>query len=91
MARVSKEVIKTAYYEITLKRKYSRDDDSERMLDLVFSTRTYDVASIYNWGLVNSMLADLVAARSANIASAYESKIAGIQKQMENTMRIFTD
>lgn len=61
------------------------------MLDLIFLSKTYDVAVIYNWDSVNSMLTELITTKSTNITSAYEKTIITIQKNMENTMNIIED
>ena len=39
-----------AYYEISLQRKFTRDDESADMLDIIFSTQVYDLGAIYNFG-----------------------------------------
>ena len=36
------DTLTPAYYDITLKRKASRDDDSSDMLDLIFANRCLD-------------------------------------------------
>lgn len=39
-----------AYYEVALKVKYARDDDSVRMLDLIMDSRVFDFGYVYdNW------------------------------------------
>jgi hypothetical protein len=50
MAATSKYTLTPAYYEITLKGKLTRDDESETMLDLIMSTRVYDLGTIFDWG-----------------------------------------
>jgi hypothetical protein len=37
-----------AYYEVALKIKYSRDEESVRMLDLIFEGVVYDFGLLYN-------------------------------------------
>jgi hypothetical protein len=41
------KTVKPAYYDRTLKGKHARDDESQEMLDIIFSTRNYDVGWIY--------------------------------------------
>ena len=53
LMQASTGTIKNAYFEVILKgRKIatSSSDDSLEMLDIIFNTRVYDLASIYNWG-----------------------------------------
>ncbi len=47
MACESKNVLIPAYYEDSLKSKYSRDVQSEKMLDLIFENRVYDLGDTY--------------------------------------------
>ncbi|MBP5256183.1 MAG: hypothetical protein J6Z80_03910, partial [Clostridia bacterium] len=39
-----------AFYDVSLKSKWSRDDESQDMLDIIFSTYTVDLGNIYNFG-----------------------------------------
>lgn len=43
-------------YEVVLDVKYTRDEESAQMLDIIFDTRTYDIGNICNFGGI----ADLV-------------------------------
>jgi hypothetical protein len=48
MAILSGKMVKPTYYDLVLKRKTVRDEDSAGMLDIIFSNRTYDLASYYD-------------------------------------------
>ena len=50
MAAESLNTLQPAYYEIALKGKFIRDLESEEMLDLIFSTRIYDLGWLYQIG-----------------------------------------
>lgn len=50
MASSSYKILTPAYYEIALKGKYARDDESDAMLDLLLVNRAYDLGLIYAWG-----------------------------------------
>jgi hypothetical protein len=52
LACESKYTLQPAYYEINLKVKYTRDSESEAMLDIIYNTAhtLYDLAEIYNFG-----------------------------------------
>jgi len=47
---VSNETIIPAYYTISLEGKFTRDEDSIEMLDIIRNGRVYDLAVLYNWG-----------------------------------------
>ncbi|MCL1793821.1 MAG: hypothetical protein FWG34_08120 [Oscillospiraceae bacterium] len=79
----SKYTLRPAYYDITLKTKLSRDDESSAMLDILFSNRIIDVGATYNFGGV----LDLVTGGKDNFISGYEKleqkANAAIQKLIE--------
>lgn len=47
MAAKSYELIRPAVYEVALKTKYSRDDDSAEMIDMILDTMIFDFTNIY--------------------------------------------
>ena len=50
LAAESRYTLFPAYYEITLQRKFTRDDESAQMLDIIFGTTVYDTGAAYNLG-----------------------------------------
>ena len=49
-----RKTVRPAFYDQMLKRRYAQDRDSQEMLDIIFSTKTFDVAFVCNWsGLLN--------------------------------------
>ena len=44
---MSTDTVLKAYYDITLKTKYSRDEESSAMLDIIFNNRLYDTSVVY--------------------------------------------
>ena len=76
-----------AYYEIQLKTKIARDDESSEMLDIIFAGRKYDLGLIYNWGGLSDRFTEAMQRNSSDIVSALEKiqdKIAGeITKTVE--------
>ncbi|GHV14617.1 hypothetical protein FACS1894219_10840 [Clostridia bacterium] len=81
--------LKPAYYDITLKTKLSRDDESSEMLDIIFANRVYDLGRMYNWGDVSSVLIQLAHQKTLAYVSRIERKAAKIQTDMENTIALF--
>ena len=61
-----------AYYEQTLQNKVSRDVDSSRMLDLIFSTRCYDFGWYFEIGTYNEAIMDLLRTYSTDVSSMYK-------------------
>jgi len=75
-----------AFYDVSLKTKYSRDDESSAMIDYIKDGRVYD------YGYFNSPLAGdlaytghrLVNTRDPNFTSFYERNEAAVQRNIDN-------
>lgn len=63
----SRYTLRPAYYDITLKTKLSRDNESSDMLDILFANRIADIGMTYNFG----GLMNLFYGNNYNFASAY--------------------
>jgi len=46
----SRYTLQPAYYEINLKGKYARDDESSDMLDIILSNTAHDIGNVYDFG-----------------------------------------
>ncbi|MCL2816478.1 MAG: extracellular solute-binding protein [Oscillospiraceae bacterium] len=75
-----------AYYDISLKTKFARDDESQEMLDLIFANRLYDIGHIYDWGGVNSFFYDTFHKGTNTIASFWEKNETKIKTAMAKTI-----
>ena len=68
-----------AYYEIALKVKYARDNESIQMLDMIMANRVFDFGYVYdNWNGASFWLQDLVKGKKTDFESYYaknESKV----------------
>ena len=80
-----------AFYEQTLKTKYSPEENSARMLDLVSETRVFDIGSLYKWGNMNSKITDMTTAGNSNWASSYKSLQRVAERALQNSIRVFTE
>ncbi|MCR5682407.1 MAG: hypothetical protein K6G29_08155 [Clostridiales bacterium] len=88
LACLSERYVMPAYYEITLQRKAARDEESGQMLDIIFSTRAYDLGWIYQVGALKNSMKDIVQGASPNI-SALVQKRKSIAGRMINTVNEF--
>lgn len=68
-----------AYYEVALKTKYSRDEESAAMLDIIFETREYELADMYAWGGIVNAVRDSLTAGAGGYVSAIESKKPAVE------------
>ncbi len=92
MAILSGKMVKPTYYDLVLKRKTVRDEDSAGMLDIIFSNRTYDLANYYDKiGLMHVFQASVneknpsFASKYSKAASRAEKELKKIVGKLENT------
>ncbi len=74
-----------AYYDITLKTKTSRDNDSEEMLDIIREGFDYDLGMVLldNTGYIMTMLRGYVASGKFTFASDIAKKEKQVQKLLD--------
>jgi hypothetical protein len=78
------------YYEVALKVKFTRDDESVQLLDIISDGTIYDFGYFYdNWTGFAFMMQDLMRDRSNNFASYYESRLNAAQNQFENVLNAY--
>ena len=82
LSAVSRAKLNPVYYEQTLQYQISRDDDSMRMLDIIFDTRTCELAEIYNLDIFNTVCGMLTAPQGTFV-SAYESVKSKTQSSLD--------
>ena len=84
LAYQSREFYTPAYYEITLKTKVSRDQESAAMLDLIYERRTADLGNLFSVGDVMSGVSQLIYPEEKNtFASFMVSKETAITAKLE--------
>lgn len=70
----SEKIITPAYYDKTLIGKYTRDDESVEMLDLIFSNRVYDVGHLYRIATLQEHITNLLRNNQpAGLSTMYET------------------
>lgn len=69
----SKKIVFPAYYEVALKVKYSHDDESVKMLDMIVDSRVFDFGYVYgNMNAISFTFQKLIGnSRSKDFASYY--------------------
>ena len=85
-ASQAKNYITPAYIDSNLKWKSLRDNESERMLDYIFSHITYDNGRLYNFGGINQMFSDLASADSTDVISRFDSIRTNVLTGIENVV-----
>ncbi|MCL2098856.1 MAG: hypothetical protein FWH24_00275 [Oscillospiraceae bacterium] len=72
------------YYEIALKVKYTRDDESVQVLDMILEGRYFDFGYIYDgWKGAAFLLQDLLSSQRRDFASLYERREAAAQRHYQ--------
>ena len=81
------------YYETALKVKYSRDDTSAKMIDLVHDTLMTNFIYAYNYALNNIGLQyrTLITNKSKDYVSQVEKTLKGAEQQLELLAEVFAE
>ena len=88
MAYYGRQIIKPAYYEICLQRKYARDEESSAMLDIIFSSAHYEPGG--GGSFIGSLCNDIQKG-SLNMASIYEKNAGKIEKDIQDIIDAYED
>ena len=84
---VSNETIIPAYYKISLEGKFTRDEDSIEMLDIIRDGRIYDLAVLYNWGGFYSAIISYGTGKDGtNPVTVFDKNRGKVEAAIEKTM-----
>lgn len=86
-AALSKYTLTPAYYEISLKGKALRDNESETMIDIILENRLYDIGVVFNWGGLLGIFTAMTTGGTNDFASRYSS----LESKAEADMQKFID
>ena len=79
-----------AYYKITLQLQAVTDDDDADMLDIIYSSRFYDIGAIYSWGSGDSLVGlytTVIRTEGTNtLTSVWESMRDSVEADMQATL-----
>lgn len=82
LAYYGQQILTPAYYEIQLQGRYSRDEESQGMLDIIFEYRCYDLGVFFDWGGAKTSLST----SGANASTLYASLNKAITKAIEKSL-----
>jgi ABC-type glycerol-3-phosphate transport system substrate-binding protein len=87
----SKYTLQPAYYEIALRGKYTRDDESQEMLDIIFANMVYDVFEQYPVGGLGDLFYErnMKTNSKDNYVSRYEKIKGAIEKDIQKLIDNF--
>lgn len=83
----SRYTVQPAYYEISLKGKYVRDEESADMLDILFRTRLYDLGSVGHFGNFETEWLRIVSNKKRDIVSIYDKSEKMIQSDIDKLIK----
>ncbi|MCQ2426687.1 MAG: hypothetical protein MJ070_11190 [Lachnospiraceae bacterium] len=83
--------LQKAYYDVTLKTKSARDDESQDMLDLIFSHRILDIGEIFNFGGFSSTFLSYGSHNQSKKLKAIASTYASAESKIESDIESFLD
>lgn len=89
LARISSETLIPAYYEINLTNKLLRDEESGEMLDIILTSRSYDLMHPFNWAGLTDKFNALVAKGERSFVSVYEANAEKVNIAIEETVEKF--
>lgn len=82
LAVESKNVTVPAYMETALRTKFTRDNDSAEMLDIIHADRTMDIGDVFYMTAVRDVYMNVFTSGKNNFASAVEAKLNAINKEL---------
>jgi len=83
MAYESKYILQPAYYDVVLNTKIARDEESGKMLDIIFGNRAYDIGDVFDFNSLGSDVINMSMTFDRNMVSKYEKKEAGAIKAID--------
>ncbi|MCL2099209.1 MAG: hypothetical protein FWH24_02080 [Oscillospiraceae bacterium] len=86
----SRYTLQPAYYEINLRGKYARDNESSEMLDIILNNTAHDIGNVYDFGSFSSTTfwrygRDMV----INWASNFERYAERMERDIQRTIEAY--
>ncbi len=91
MSLFSTETVRKAYYNKILKGRRIADEDGEFALDIIFNNRVYEMATIYQFGSIYTVISDCAKASSDIFASKVESIKGSVESAIEQLAEKYAD
>ena len=79
----SRYTLQPAYYDVALQRKFTRDEESGDMLNIIFNTRVYDIGGVYSFGNIFGDMNGIASREDRNIISFFERREAAMQTAID--------
>lgn len=85
--------VKDAYYEINMKEKFSRDNDTQEMLDMIIDNLRFDFTFVNEaaTGSIVMYFFGQIEAKNNHVASSYEKQQKSFQKKLDKLFTTYAD
>jgi hypothetical protein len=89
----SYKLLYPVYYDVALKVKQMRDEDSVAMLDIIMENRNFDLATLFTNELSNATLImrNLVSGKKTDFVSQYEKIEEKTKLKLEEIVSVYID
>jgi hypothetical protein len=91
MTGVSAEILMPAYYDVSLHSKFTRDEESIEMLDIIRDGRVFDLAVLYNWSDYYGQIIATGTSNNPNPVTVYERLGDRVAVAIERTLDMFLE
>jgi len=91
MGFYGEKIIKPAYYDLCLMRKYTRDEESTEMLDIIFKSTAYDLGLYANFGNISGSVRTMLEKGENTYASAYDKTGAKAATEIDKFLSSIED
>ncbi len=87
LAYLSHTTVGSQMFNVTLKEKVSRDDNSKAMLDIIYKDVIFDLNGIHNFGNTGTTLRSCAIGAKENFASQYASALPTAEEKLADLMK----
>jgi len=91
LSAVNYNTVMESYYDVNLQTKFTRDEESAGMLDIIIRNRIFDLGYVYNnvTGSMGFMINDLINQKKTTFTSEFEKKEAAALRALEKLIEEF--
>ena len=90
IAYASRADLTPAYYDICLKSKYPRDEESSEMLDIIFSSYHLELAEVYSFANLAEYVNNCLST-NGNISSVLAAVDTMVKKSIQKTAELYAN
>jgi len=83
LAAESRYLLPPAYYDVALRTKHARDDESSEMLDIILNNKVLDIGDVYNFAEFGIEFYRRALSSDRNLVSFYERYEARVEREID--------